>query len=360
MDKYRNDKAEWRMIESKIGDTELGNEGLLNKLELDEARGMMVGTAIGDAMGAPLEFEPKCRPEDNLVTDMIGGGHHNVKAGEWTDDTAMMLALADAYTRKNGLDPVKAMENFYAWYTEGKYQSRGECFDIGYTTRSALENWHNGIAEHANYALMKDYVFRARSNEKESGNGAMMRLAPVIVANGTQNAYLDNLSSVVQDTVVQTLLTHGGKEAIDLNVELASTLYRMNWEIYVCSFSDQGGVLSHMHSTSTPREQIMSGGYVKETYNAALWAFDKAVEKAFINFDDEGYAIFDKSDIFRDTIINAINLGHDSDTTGAIAGMIAGRILGMEYIPKEWLEKLHWKDKIIAEADRLYSYNQPF
>ena len=74
MDKYRNDKAEWRMIESKIGDTELGNEGLLNKLELDEARGMMVGTAIGDAMGAPLEFEPKCRPEDNLVTDMIGGG----------------------------------------------------------------------------------------------------------------------------------------------------------------------------------------------------------------------------------------------------------------------------------------------
>ena len=75
---------------------------------------------------------------------------------------------------------------------------------------------------------------------------------------------------------------------------------------------------------------------------------------------DEGYAIFDKSDIFRDTIINAINLGHDSDTTGAIAGMIAGRILGMEYIPKEWLEKLHWKDKIIAEADRLYSYNQSF
>ena len=78
------------------------------------------------------------------------------------------------------------------------------------------------------------------------------------------------------------------------------------------------------------------------------------MEKAFINFDEDGYAIFDKADIFRNTIINAINLGHDSDTTGAIAGMIAGRILGMEYIPKEWLEKLHWKDKIIAEADRLY------
>ena len=358
MDKYRNDKVEYRYIESSIGDTKLGNTGMLCNMELDEARGMIVGTAIGDAMGAPLEFEPKCRPEDNLVTAMIGGGAHNVKAGEWTDDTAMMLALADAYTTK-GLDPVTAMQNFYEWYAHGKYQSRGECFDIGYTTRSALENWCNGWKDHPRLVetFHKDYVFRARSNEKESGNGAMMRLAPVIVANTTSNQWEDNLSSVIQDTVVQTLLTHGGKEAIDLNVELAETLYRMNWDVYVSDYSDAGYVLSHMYDHRTPREEIMSGGYVKETYNAALWAFDTAVEKAFINFDEDGYAIFDKAVIFRDTIINAINLGHDTDTTGAIAGMIAGRILGMEYIPKEWLDKLHWKDKIIAEADRLYDLN---
>ena len=65
------------------------------KITKDQARGMLVGKAVGDALGAPLEFEPKCRELNNLVTDMIGGGPHRVEPGEWTDDTAVALALAD-------------------------------------------------------------------------------------------------------------------------------------------------------------------------------------------------------------------------------------------------------------------------
>ena len=81
------------------------------KITKDQARGMLVGKAVGDALGAPLEFEPKCRDLNNLVTDMIGGGPHRVEAGEWTDDTAMALALADAINEQ-GLDYMKAMKTF--------------------------------------------------------------------------------------------------------------------------------------------------------------------------------------------------------------------------------------------------------
>ena len=283
------------------------------KITKDQARGMLVGKAVGDALGAPLEFEPKCRELNNLVTDMIGGGPHRVEAGEWTDDTAMALALADAINEK-GVDYMKAIENFHKWYKKGEFQSRGSLFDIGITTQEAITR----------YSKDKTTAFHGSTSEQSSGNGGIMRMAPVIIANHL------NLENTIRDSELQSKLTHASKTSLLYAKILAEELW-------------QGEPLDKYKSyklpTDTEREKVMSGGYIKETYECSWWSIQ--------NSDNS----------FEKAVINAINLGHDTDTSGAVTGMIAGRLWGYSSIPQRWLKVLHWKDKIISEADRLYSLN---
>ena len=88
-------------------------------LDLNSATGMFLGLAIGDAMGSPIEFE-KPRPRDKYIRRYQSGGFHAVSAGEFTDDTSMALAMADAFIesqKTNGypFDGHMVMRNFLDW-----------------------------------------------------------------------------------------------------------------------------------------------------------------------------------------------------------------------------------------------------
>ena len=85
---------------------------------LDRGIGCLVGLAIGDALGATLEF--KTRDQHPPVTDLVGGGTFNLKPGEWTDDTSMALCLADSIIESNGLDAKDLMERFIRWRDDGE------------------------------------------------------------------------------------------------------------------------------------------------------------------------------------------------------------------------------------------------
>jgi ADP-ribosyl-[dinitrogen reductase] hydrolase len=106
----------------------------------DRAIGALIGLAVGDAVGTTLEFRPR-NDKAERHTQMIGGGPFRLKAGQWTDDTAMALALADSLTANPALDPRDLMRRFVQWWQQGTYSCTGECFDIG--TRRA-RRFRNG------------------------------------------------------------------------------------------------------------------------------------------------------------------------------------------------------------------------
>ena len=106
------------------------------KATRDRAIGALVGLAVGDAVGTTIEFAAK--PKYALMDDMVGRGPFRLKAGEWTDDTAMALALADSLLRHPVFDPTDLMNRFVQWHEKGSYSCTGTCFDIGNTVRTAL------------------------------------------------------------------------------------------------------------------------------------------------------------------------------------------------------------------------------
>ena len=106
----------------------------------DSQIGILVGLAIGDAMGAPIEFTPAREPKDYVRTYLTGGAH-DVSLGEFTDDTSMALAMADAFLTSETFDPHLIMQNFLRWKNEGAYSPRGFMFDCGMTVGDALRKY---------------------------------------------------------------------------------------------------------------------------------------------------------------------------------------------------------------------------
>ena len=138
----------------------------------DRARGALLGLAVGDAVGTAIEFKPK--PDYALIDDMVGGGPFQLKPGQWTDDTAMALALADSLLADPDFDASDLMNRFVSWRDEGTYSCAGHCFDIGSTGRDALSRFErtgNPVA--------------GSTNPLSAGNGALMRLSPVAIRYGS-------------------------------------------------------------------------------------------------------------------------------------------------------------------------------
>jgi len=106
---------------------------------IDRYRGCLLGLAAGDTLGVSVEFRPPGTFEP--VTGMAGGGYHDLRPGEWTDDTSLALCLAESLIERRGFDPIDQLERYVRWYREGHLSSTGRCFDIGTTTRKALERF---------------------------------------------------------------------------------------------------------------------------------------------------------------------------------------------------------------------------
>ena len=269
-----------------------------DKLESDI--GMLMGLAIGDALGAPLEFQPARDPE-NYITKYMTGGAHNVSVGEFTDDTSMALAMADAFIQAGGFNPNLIMDKFLKWKNEGAYSPRGVMFDCGNTVHKSLRK----------YELDKSNPFTGDTDPMSAGNGGLMRLAPAIIFAQSE----DEAAHLARET---TRLTHGANESLFYSEIFAR-------ELFSRSIKDE--YREYKHLLNIARKNVMSGGYVKETYQAAWWAYQT-------------------TDNFEECVVKAVNRGYDSDTTGAVAGMIAGCFYGYSDIPNWMIDGLQWNQKI--------------
>ena len=291
---------------------------------LDRCAGSLVGLACGDAVGTTVEF--RSRGTFAPVTDMVGGGPFRLAPGQWTDDTSMALCLAESLLEVGGFDAVDQMSRYVDWWRRGHLSSTGECFDIGMTVRTAL----------ARFEATRD-PFAGSESPDTAGNGALMRLAPVVLF------YYPNRERVQHFAVQSSRTTHAAPEALDCARLLAHIMAGALGGASKSEVLDAGvlrlgspGVAalasgSYLHK---PEGEIAGTGYAVASLEAALWCFHQASS-------------------LDEAVLRAANLGDDADTTAAIVGQIAGAYYGLDSIPAAWRERLHKGAEIEQLANRL-------
>jgi ADP-ribosyl-[dinitrogen reductase] hydrolase len=295
--------------------------------------GSLVGLAVGDALGAPLEFHPPGTFEP--IEDMVEGGAFNLQAGQWTDDTAMALCLADSLNASEGFDPVDQLRRYVRWFRNGYLSSTGKCFGIGNTVRAALVHFEKTGAP---YCEVDDPY--------AAGNGSIMRLAPVPMF------YAGSPKEAIARSEESSRTTHGARTCGDacryfggllvgtLNGVDKETLLSDHYSPLTGYWANHplGEEIAEIAAGSFKHKkppQILGSGYVVKSLEAALWAF---------------YS----SHSFKEGALMAVNLGNDADTTGAVYGQIAGAFYGYQGIPQEWRTRIAHRDLIESNADQLY------
>ncbi len=287
------------------------------------AAGAMLGTAVADAVGAPFEFQQPDLYAETFdgpvlggIGEMIGGGGFGWAPGEFTDDTQMALALANALEEANGFSPDIVWKHFRAWAKTAR--------DIGITIRTALQNaTHEGAAEAAHEALAG----------RTASNGSVMRIAPV----GVFGVRLTR-ARAVELAVAQAALTHHDESASvgagfvadvirgciisgDFEASLRSTI-EFFAESPWSSVLEQHFAPYFAEDFDPRHPDLYPNGTVWTAVGQAVWAVRSATS-------------------FHDAIVAAINLGGDTDTVAAIAGAMAGAVYGAQGIPVRWATYVH-------------------
>ncbi|WP_233266767.1 ADP-ribosylglycohydrolase family protein [Tomitella fengzijianii] len=298
----------------------------------DRARGALLGTAAGDALGAGYEFT---HPGPDAPIVMKGGGPFGFEPGEWTDDTAMTAAIARAATVARldttaGLDAVA--EQFLRWQESGPK-------DMGNQTRRVLSRRADSAA------VMQ--IDAAATGPDNAGNGSLMRTAAVAVAFAADEAPADMLSAASRIS----LLTHTG-----VDTQLACQVWSLAiWSaIRTGSLPDLHGIVSAVvpadaldrwqrwvtaaETQQTP-EFEHNNGWVVSALQTAWWGIHRTRP---VNGDPEVH--------IRRGLAETVRAGHDTDTTAAIAGGLLGAVYGAAALPAEWTEMLHgWPGLNAAE-----------
>lgn len=287
--------------------------------------GCLIGLAVGDAVGAPLEFTQPGSFEP--ITDMIEDGKLNIKKGEYTDDTAMALCLADSLLRSKGFDPQDQMETYSAWALKGKFSSRAYGFGFGQTFMTAFHR----------YRRTGD-PYSGANNAKRPGNGSIMRLAPVPLF------FFPDEQAVIHYSGESSRTTHGHPESV-----FASRLFGRMIVMALSGRNKQEILGDHVPETNAPEniQHIAQGEYITKTENEIDSTFfaAKCLEAALW--------CFYHTDSFAQAILKAANLGGDADSTAAVCGQIAGAYYGYDNIPQSWIDNLVNKKMIMEIAHQL-------
>ncbi|MBQ9696956.1 MAG: ADP-ribosylglycohydrolase family protein [Acidaminococcaceae bacterium] len=276
----------------------------------------VMGVIVGDAVGVPFEFQARGR---FCATGMTGYGTFDLPPGSWSDDSSMTLATVESLAKKGTVDIDDIMLNFSLWLTNNYFTPYGKTFDVGGTTYDAIQ-------KHLHGTLPEQCGGKENWN---NGNGALMRILPLAFLDCDENV-IDSVSS----------LTHAhdiSKTACRIYINIARQLLQgADLREILKTIPIERVEFERLPVIETfPRERIESGGYVLDTIEAALWSILH-------------------SNSYRECILTAVNLGSDTDTTGAVAGGLAGIIYGTggeKGIPKEWIDQIARKEWIKELCD---------
>jgi ADP-ribosyl-[dinitrogen reductase] hydrolase len=291
----------------------------------DRYRGVLLGLAAGDALGATVEFESRdsIRQRYGIHRDIVGGGWLNLQAGEVTDDTQMALCIARSIAHLGRFDAADIANRFVEWY-------RSDPKDIGNTTRHALEQLAAGARW--DEAGWKTHV---ALQPRDASNGSVMRAAPVaLYARGDSQR-------LARHSAESSLITHANPRCVAgcvaLNAAIAAMLDDPDSDVLRHAFdaTDQPDVRRALEGARRgTADTLDAGGSVLSTLQASFWALTEHRS-------------------LEDAIVAAVNLGQDADTTGAVTGALAGARWGMAAIPGRWREVILLREELSVLADQL-------
>ena len=288
-----------------------------------------MGLAVADAVGTTNEF--KVASTFKPITDMVGGGPFLLKPGQWTDDTSMALCLADSLLAKGHYDSFDVMERYQRWFSKGYRSSTDRCFDIGGQVRAALFDF-----EHE----QRVPVTAERSNR--AGNGAIMRLAPVVIA-GFEHR---EIREIVVTAGLSARETHYSVEAEAATEVFAALLVGalLGWapeHIINVGWASTGPAFDEMAARVISTDPAERASWESETSGYIVHGLRLAVH-GLLDFPS-----------FKDATLAIANMGGDSDTNAAIYGQLGGAFYGVEAIPASWRSTLHQGEEIDALARAL-------
>ena len=286
---------------------------------------ILLGIAVGDALGVPVEFKSREYLKENPVIGMTGYGTYDQPVGTWSDDTSMSLCLAKSILE--GLDLNRLAQKFIAWKNDGYMTPHGYMFDIGGTTRTAIGRMEDGIAPE----------LCGFSHENDNGNGSLMRILPLLAL--TKDLPLaerfdltKRVSSMTHSHIRSVLACHYYLEFAKKLIERKSPK-----EVYLemqAEFSDflvqkqitpnesaKFNRIINGNISDLDENEIQSSGYVIHSLEASLWCL-----------------LTTKN--YREAVLKAVNLGSDTDTTAVITGGLAVLVYGENSIPEEWSDVL--------------------
>lgn len=291
----------------------------------DRVLGGLWGAVIGDALGVPVEFRSRAMVQSNPVTDLREFGTYNQPKGTWSDDSSLMLCTVDSLMRHQ-FDTEDMGDRFVQWMEGKLWTPWGKVFDIGGATNTALCRIRQGEpAEKAGGV-----------HETSNGNGSLMRILPIALrfANESPVRLLEcsHRSSAITHRHPRSQLACGfyclmaarllkgdaPAAAHAATVRVATEFYRQ--PPFASELPKFEKVFS-LKLATLPEREISSSGYVVDTLTAAIWCL----------LTSQGY---------RETVLKAVNLGGDTDTTGIVAGGLAGVHGGLADVPDNWRNEM--------------------
>ena len=305
-------------------------------------KAVMLGHAIGDALGVPVEFLSRDKLDTSPVTEMKGFGTYYVPAGAWSDDTSMSLAALESLA-KGEINYFEIMVNFSKWLEEGMFTPTGDTFDVGKTCLRSILDFIYACYSKENSCFMPsefDITKCGQQGEFYNGNGSLMRIHPFTLMTWTDKSLKPNFEEIIDKA---SALTHGHERSklacriyslILFNLLDMPTKYSVNLALNMakCRYCQSPEYehferLFDVNFDKLDRDSIKSSGYVIDTLEAAVWCLLT-------------------TDSYKECVLKAVNLGDDTDTVAAIAGGLAGALYGYDAIPKEWLDTLIKRDYI--------------
>jgi len=300
----------------------------------DKIRSSILGLAIGDALGYPVQFKSRDYLKANPVMDMIPCEDFNGLTGIWSDDTSLSLCLLE--NLKRGINYEEIANSMLRWFDEGYMTPFGRSFDAGFTTAEGIGNIRTKKIPAVKCGIC---------TEEANGNGSLMRILPLAFY-VKDKAFTDRIS-IIKDI---SSITHGHWKSvvsciilIEFAIELIngfdlkqayinSTNRRKdkqaditnlfgNSDMNILEYEETFSKILSLELAELPENQIKSSGYVIDSLESALWSLLS-------------------TNSFEKAVLTAVNLGGDCDTIGSITGGLAGLYYGYDKIHTRWIEKL--------------------